>query len=178
MKAVRWIVGLLVVFVGVFVLDLICYNYVFNSELMSLGGLVRSPEELRKLMPVMFGGQFLFALLFTYFFFKLYKDATMLPLRGVIYGFWMGAFVFGLKAVWEFYLFTVSTKLVVMTLALAWTECLLGGLALGLIGWGFPMLLKSMTPKAEAPAPPTPGPIATPPPPPPPPTPPPPPPAG
>jgi len=155
MKVVRWILGLIAIFVGVFVLDLVFYNYVFNSELMAQGGLVRSPEDLRKLMPVMFGGQFLFALLFTYYFFKMYKEAKLLPLRGFLYGFWIGLFVFGLKAVWEFYLFAISTKLVLFMLALGWIECIIGGVTLGIVGWVLPMLLGGLAGKsgpAAAPA--------------------------
>jgi len=140
MKIIRWILGLIVVFVGVFVLDLIFYNYVFNSEMMAQGGLVRSPEELRKLMPIMFAGQFFFALLFTYYFFKIYKSATFLPLRGFLYGFWIGLFVFGLRAVWEFYLFSISRAMIVYMLSLGWVECILAGLTLGIIGWILPML--------------------------------------
>ncbi len=151
MKAVRWILGLIVIFVGVFVLDLIFYNYVFNSELMAQGGLVRSPEDLRKLMPVMFGGQFLFALLFTYYFFKMYKEAKLLPLRGFLYGFWIGLFLFGLKAVWEYYLFAISTKLVLFMLALGWIECIMGGVTLGIIGWVLPMLLGGITTSKPSP---------------------------
>lgn len=158
MKAFRWILGLVTIFVGVFVLDLVFYNYVFNSELMAQGGLVRSPEELRKLMPVMFGGQFLFALLFTYYFFKIYKEAKLLPLRGFLYGFWVGLFIFGLKAVWEFYLFAISTKLILFMLGLGWIECIIAGITLGVIGWVLPMILGGMAGKqaAAVPAPPAP----------------------
>ncbi len=154
MKAVRWILGLIAIFVGVFVLDLIFYNYVFNSEMMAQGGLVRSPEELRKLMPVMFGGQFLFALLFTYYFFKIYKEAKFLPLRGFLYGFWIGLFVFGLKAVWEYYLFAISTKLVLFMLGLGWIECIMAGMTLGIIGWILPLIIGGMSGKAQGAPPP------------------------
>ncbi len=151
MQAIRWILGFIAMFVGVFVLDLIFYNYVFNSEMMAQGGLVRAPEELRKLMPVMFAGQFFFALLFTYYFFKMYKNASFLPLRGLFYGFWIGLFVFGLRAVWEFYLFNVSKKMIVFMLSLGWVECIIGGITLGIIGWILPMLFGKMGQPAAAP---------------------------
>ena len=155
MKAIRWILGFLSVFVFIFVLDLIFYNYVFNSLLLSQGGLVRAPEELRKLLPIMFGGQLLFALLFTYYFFKMYKNATWIVLRGFFFGFWMGLFLFGWRLIWEYYLFAISKKLLGFMLLLGWLECIFSGLALGIIGWLIPKLFESMkakpAPQATAP---------------------------
>ena len=37
-------------------------------------------KELRELLPIMFGGQLLFTLLVTYYFFKMYKSATWAPI--------------------------------------------------------------------------------------------------
>jgi len=164
MKAIRWVVGFVGVFVFVFVVDLVFYNYVFDTMLTGQGGLVRSPETLRRLLPLMFAAQFLFALLFTYYFFRLYKDAKFLVLRGLFYGFWMGAVFFGLRAVWEFYLFAVERKLVLSILALGWVECLFAGIFLGVVGWGLPQLLGRVQVQPAAP-PPAPPPVPPPPPP-------------
>ena len=150
MKILRWILGFMGVFVFLFVMDLVFYNYVFNDVILAQYGLVRAPEELRKLLPVMFLGQFIFSLFFTYYFFRLYKDATLMVLRGLFYGFWMGFFLFGVRFIAEYYLLSLSTKFLVYILILGWVECILAGIGLGLVAWVIPMLMSSLAKEAKA----------------------------
>ncbi len=152
MRAIRWILGFLGVFIFVFVVDLIFYNYVFNNVLMSQGGLVRSPEELRKLLPLMFLGEFIFALIFTYYFFKIYKNAKFIVLRGLFFGFWIGLFLYGVRYIAEFYLLTLSKSLLTYIFVLGWIECIFAGIGLGVVGWIVPKLFEGLTKQAQAPA--------------------------
>jgi len=152
MRAIRWILGFLGVFIFVFVLDLIFYNYVFNGILMSQGGLVRSPEELRKLLPLMFLGQFIFSLIFTYYFFKIYKNAKLIVLRGLFFGFWIGLFLFGVRYIAEFYLLTISKRFLTYIFILGWFECIFAGIGLGVVGWIVPKLFAGLTKEAQPPA--------------------------
>lgn len=153
MRAIRWILGFLGVFIFVFVVDLIFYNYVFNTILLSQGSLVRSPEELRKLLPLMFLGQFIFSLIFTYYFFKIYKNAKFIVLRGLFFGFWIGLFLFGVRYIAEFYLLTLSKSFLTYIFVLGWIECIVAGIGLGIIGWIVPKLFEGLTKEAKAPAP-------------------------
>jgi hypothetical protein len=150
MKAIRWILGFLGVFIFVFVVDLVFYNYVFNSILMAQGDLVRSSEELRKFLPLMFLGQFIFSLVFTYYFFKIYKNAKFIVLRGLFFGFWIGLFLFGVRYIAEFYLLTLSKRLLTYIFILGWFECIFAGIGLGVVGWIIPKLFESMTKQAQA----------------------------
>ncbi len=150
MRAIRWILGFLGVFIFVFVVDLIFYNYVFNSILMSQGALVRSPEELRKLLPLMFLGEFIFALIFTFYFFKIYKNAKFIVLRGLFFGFWIGLFLYGVRYIAEFYLLTLSKSFLTYIFLLGWIECIFAGIGLGVVGWIVPKLFEGLTKQAQA----------------------------
>ncbi len=149
MKAIRWILGLLWVTIFVFVVDLIFYNYVFNSMLLN-SGMARTPENLRKFLPLMFAGQFLFSVFFTYYFFRIYKNAKLLILRGIFYGFWIGFFLFGWRAIWSYYLYQFHFALIFSEFALGWIECLLAGFGLGIIGWVIPRIFKNLAAQAAA----------------------------
>jgi hypothetical protein len=152
MRAIRWILGFLGVFIFVFVLDLIFYNYVFNGIMMAQGGMVRSPEELRKFLPLMFLGQFIFSLIFTYYFFKIYKNAKLIVLRGLFFGFWTGLFLYGVRYIAEFYLLTLSKRFLTYIFVLGWFECIFAGIGLGVVGWIVPKLFAGLTKEAQQPA--------------------------
>ncbi|MEJ2368707.1 MAG: hypothetical protein P8Z49_10275, partial [Acidobacteriota bacterium] len=152
MRAIRWILGFLAVMIEFFVFDLIFYNYVFNRMLLSQGGLVKPPDMLRQYLPIMFLAEFLFSLFFTYYFFKVYKNAKLLPIRGFLFGLWIGILTFGVRFIWEFYLLTLSKNLLLSIFILGWIECIIAGISLGIIGWLIPALFRGLSPQpAQAP---------------------------
>lgn len=148
MKAIRWIVGFFWVWIFTFVVDFIFFNYVFQN-ILGNSGLARQSDQLRTLMPLMLLGEFILAVFFTYYFFKIYKEAKLLILRGLFFGFWVGFFVFGWRAVWAYYLFNFQNGLVWWMLILGWAECIIAGTGIGLIGWIIPNLFKSALKNAQ-----------------------------
>lgn len=148
MKAIRWIVGFFWVWIFTFIVDFIFFNYVFQN-ILGNSGLARQSDQLRTLMPLMLIGEFILAVFFTYYFFKIYKEAGLLVLRGLFFGFWIGFFVFGWRAVWAYYLFSFQNSLVWWMLILGWVECIIAGLGIGVIGWVIPNLFKSAIKNAQ-----------------------------
>ena len=149
MKAIRWTIGFFWIWIFTFIVDFVFFNYFFDNQLM-MSGLARPVNQLKSFMPLMLGAELLFAIFFTYYYFKMYRDGKLQILRGLNFGFWIGFFVFGWRALWAFYIFNWMNHLVWWMLVLGWIECIIAGVGIGVIGWVIPNLFKSAIKNAQA----------------------------
>lgn len=129
MNVKRFFLAALAVLVLIFALDFIIHGLILSSTYKALSNIWR--PDMMSLIWIIYIGYFLFAIIFTYIFYKGFEDKGIL--EGIRYGFIIGILINGIGAFGQYVTYPIPLSLAIQWFIYGTIEYIICGIAVSLI---------------------------------------------